>query len=74
MSISELVARVRGLSVRPPMEMGSQMLIEVHPEGGGVAGGSRAGIFSRPVALDHCWERELARVMAHPDSVRVEHH
>lgn len=74
MSVADLASRVRRLSVRPPMASESRMMIGVHPEEGGVTGASRAGRYSRPVALDACWDRELARVVANPDAVRVEHH
>lgn len=45
MSVPDLVARVRGLTVKEPMASAGRMLVDFHPPG--YSGGS-----SRPVKLD----------------------
>lgn len=64
MSVSDLAARVRGLTVKEPMDSAGRMLVDFHPPG-------RRGGTSRPVTMDPCLEQELARLIAQPDAVRV---
>lgn len=74
MLVPDLVARVRRLPFMSPMDSTGRMLVDFHPpKGGGGAVGSPRGGDSRSVPLDPCWERELARVVAQPSSLRVEH-
>lgn len=67
MSVPDSVARVRGLTVKEPMDSAGRILMDLHPPG--YPGGT-----SRPVKLDPCWEQKLARLVAQPDAVRVEHY
>lgn len=67
LSVPDLVARVLGMSVKEPMDSAGRMLVDSHPP-------AYRGSFYRPVLLDPCWTRGLARQVARPESVRVEHH
>lgn len=67
LSAPDFVARVLGMSVKEPMDSAGRMLVDSHPT-------AYRGSFSRPVLLDPCWTRGLARLLARPESVRVEHY
>lgn len=67
MSVADLVARVCGMTGKKPMDSAGRILVEFHRPG--YCGGT-----SPLVLLDPCWERLLARLVAHLDAVRVEHH
>lgn len=67
LSMSDLVARVRGLTVQEAMESDGRMRVDFHLP-------HPRGESSRRVKVDPSWERELMRLVNQPNAVRVEHH